>query len=303
LDDNKKLWRADGKTFGKMEYPVLEYTKSKQSRPISLEDEDYVKQKLRERSRAKLKGDFDTSDDILDELRFLKNVVVDDESLTWKVTEPFKTEYTYGGKRLQNIRQEEIQKIERMVKERSEAKDRKDFFTADSILNELELEHRVRVDDVKKAWYFLSKNGEDMKDYQPMDQGVKRNKRVRNVKGSRDTRGPRRTSNDSKGNYDKEITLPSGIAIINDAASVQNDEPVHHETLKFQSDDDKISIIRDESVAICSTPLNDALEGYTVPMLKEKLRKAGLPVSGRKAELIDRLRCSIETPKLSIDRQ
>ena len=38
---------------------------------------------------------------------------------------------------------------------------------------------------------------------------------------------------------------------------------------------------------MCGTP--DLLSGCTVIQLKEKLRAAGLPVSGRKAELIERL--------------
>ena len=38
---------------------------------------------------------------------------------------------------------------------------------------------------------------------------------------------------------------------------------------------------------MCGTP--DLLGGCTVIQLKEKLREAGLPVSGRKAELIERL--------------
>ena len=39
-----------------------------------------------------------------------------------------------------------------------------------------------------------------------------------------------------------------------------------------------------------SSPLDEsALSTLTVPELKEKLREAGLPVSGRKSELIERL--------------
>lgn len=163
LNDKEKLWRADGDTFDVVRYQeISSYKKSSQSRPISSREEDYINQKLRERTMAKLVKDYDTADDILDELRFIKNVVVDDNSMTWKVTEPFKTEYTYGGRRLSNIPDEVVQKIERLVRKRSEAKDKKDFVMADNILDELEDVHGVRVDDSKKAWFFLPKFGEDL---------------------------------------------------------------------------------------------------------------------------------------------
>ena len=40
----------------------------------------------------------------------------------------------------------------------------------------------------------------------------------------------------------------------------------------------------------------DELASLTVPMLKQRLRDAGLPVSGRKAELVDRLASGAAAP-------
>jgi cysteinyl-tRNA synthetase len=161
LDDATKLWRADGNEFDLKGYSNMKYTKSPHSKPMTDEDEQYVNQKLKERSEAKLKKDFLLADDIRDELRFLKNVIVDDKNLTWKVTDDFKTEYSYGGKRLNNVSEEEIQNIAGLIKERSDAKAQKKYDVADEILEKLMGVCGVRVDDAKKTWFFLPKLVED----------------------------------------------------------------------------------------------------------------------------------------------
>ena len=95
LNGKKKLWRAGRYVFGIKGYSHMEYTKSRNSKSITPREEEYATQKLRERSGAKVGRDFDMVDDILDKIKFLKNIAVDGSSCTWRVKEPFKTEYTY----------------------------------------------------------------------------------------------------------------------------------------------------------------------------------------------------------------
>jgi hypothetical protein len=301
LHDEKKLWRADGDTFDIKGYQGMEYKKSSQSRPISSREEEYVNQKLRERSRAKLDRDFDTADDILDELRFIKNVVVDDDSLTWKVTEPIKTEYTYGGRRLNNVPNEELQKIEQLIKERSEAKSRKDFEVSDDILDELKVIHGVRVDDSKKAWFFLPRYDDEMKESHHGDQAWERNEHKMKGKqyGSSQSRSKATSGSKAK---DGQIRIPDGISLsfsneINiskiknasnscvqdvDEEYVGNSSRMFDSTKKYED--------QGSSSSSLTTQNDDELDKCTVTILKEKLRNAGLPVSGKKAELIERLR-------------
>eukprot|EP00557_Chaetoceros_sp_GSL56_P009356 CAMPEP_0176488096 /NCGR_PEP_ID=MMETSP0200_2-20121128/6522_1 /TAXON_ID=947934 /ORGANISM="Chaetoceros sp., Strain GSL56" /LENGTH=332 /DNA_ID=CAMNT_0017885047 /DNA_START=381 /DNA_END=1379 /DNA_ORIENTATION=+ len=297
LDDQNKLWRADGDAFDINGYQKMEYRKSAQSRPISSREEEYVNQKLRERSKAKLSRDFDTADDILDELRFLKNVVVDDDSLTWRVAEPIKTQYTYGGRRLNNVREEELQTIEKLIKERSEAKSRKDFDVADDILDELNVLHGVRVDDSKREWFFLPRHGEEMEDSHDEGLGGRERTRKRKQVGSSQSRNIAASGSNAK---DAKITMPDGIALSSGEKNisnkvvasddyVQNTDGNSHETSKQvinfkEKYDDRVSTLPS------ATTNDDQLDKYTVPVLKEKLRKAGLPVSGKKADLIERLR-------------
>lgn len=313
LNDSKKLWRADGDVFDVKGYAKMEYKKSSRSKPISPREEEYVNQKLNERSEAKLRRDFNTADDILDELRFLKNVVVDDSALTWRVAEDFKSEYSYGGRRLNNVPEEEIKNIERLIRERSNAKDKKNYDVADEILEKLTVICGVRVDDAKKAWYFLPKIHDEHEGGSYRTNSFDRrdgNKTMNPPRRGKDT-GPRAIRSkvpdwsvageisDGVPMSDAKIPMPDGVTLDKDSSpsmpegiSIPNNDP--------QFIPEGISIEAPEGISITSEDSNGSaskkssiskteLQDCTVPVLKEKLRDAGLPVSGRKAELIDRL--------------
>lgn len=291
LNDSKKLWRADGEIFDIKGYSDMEYSRASSSKPISQREEEYVNQRLRERSKAKLRRDFDTADDILDELQFLKNILVDDNNLTWKVTETvMKTGgYAYGGKRLNNVPDEDIQTIQELVNERSLAKKEKEYQRADEILSDLEIKHGVRVDDTKKAWFFLPRP----EDERPETRENKYDRRKSNrtderrssisdwsVVGNNFPEGisKARDSDDvasegiSVSSTIPDVSVPKGISIsppVPEGISISNDDEISSSISNFES--------------------AESLSEYTVPVLKEKLKAAGLPVSGRKAELIERL--------------
>lgn len=307
LTDTKKLWRADGEIFDINGYSEQEYSKASNSLPITEREEDYVNQKLRDRSKAKLKRDFDTADDIIDELRFLKNVVVDDSALSWRVTEGFKTEYTYGGRRLNNLSEEDIKKIEVLIKQRSDAKGSKNYDLADELLENLEMVHGVRVDDATKSWYFLPKIHDEN---ELMDRP--------RVSDPRWGESPKESAPENKNESDwSEVDdnvpdgisisdnsdrMPDGISITSDdkpvvpeGISISNESPVPTmpEGVVIESASDHQV---PDGISISSDPVpkqpslsKAALSDFTVPILKDKLRDAGLPVSGRKSELIDRL--------------
>ena len=263
LDDKKKLWRADGEFFGD-EKGSPAYRKAPNSKPISEKDEAYVCEKLEERAAAKQRKDYDIADDIMDELRFLMNVAVDDKKMTWRVTDPFKTLYTYGGQRFQNIPKESLKKIEQLVRDRADEKKKKNYRRADEILEDLKIHFGVRVDDNKKAWYFIQKSKEER---------AALNKEKESAKEKADRKGKKKKSKAKLEVSDWSVletdtAMPEGISVedtesMPDAISIETPKPVSQE--------------------------KSELEALTMPRLKEKLREKGLAVSGRKAELIDRL--------------
>jgi hypothetical protein len=273
LDDKKKLWRADGESFQQ----VPQYRKDPNSKPISDRDEAYIQIKVQERAQAKFARKFNVADDILDELRFLKNVVVNDDTLTWRVTEAYKTVYEFGGRRLHNVPEETLRSIEQLIKERAEAKDCKKYNVADEILDTLMEEYGVRVDDAKKAWFFLPRTREMGDDMTHVSEqaitraGNEENRNTFNLKQSSFEKSeiPLGIS------FDEDDSLPTGISLETEEEEKIDKIP---QGIQINQDDGE----SDETVKI-------DLNSFTVPQLKDKLREAGLPVSGRKSELVARL--------------
>jgi len=279
LDDKKKLWRADGESFQQ----VPRYRKDPNSRPISAREEAYVQIKVQERAEAKFARKFNIADDILDELRFLKNVVVNDDTLTWRVTEAFKTVYEFGGKRLHNVPEETLRSIEQLIRERGEAKDCKNYKVADEILDILKEDYGVRVDDAKKAWFFLPKPQREMEhDMEVLNQEVTHTRYQKdeatfsNIKQSVRDRSelPLGISFEDDNDDDDDSLLPTGISLGKEETLEQI--PPRGMAVNQQNENNDETQDKD-------------FNSFTVPQLKDKLREAGLPVSGRKSELVARL--------------
>ena len=270
LDDKKKLWRADGEQCD--DATVETYRKEPNSKPISEEDEAHVCKKLEERSAAKQRKDYDVADEILDELRFLMNVAVDDKKKTWRVTDPFKTMYTYGGQRMQNVPKDSLRQIEQLVRDRSDAKKQKNFRRADEILEDLRIHFGVRVDDNKKAWYFLQKSKEER-------DAMKKDKVGGKKRGDRNSKN-KQSKADKVSDWSVlkvDTAMPEGVSL----SPVEDDPDSMPEGIVIESNNDQKRASERQH--------RSDMEALTIPQLKDKLREAGLPVSGRKAELVDRL--------------
>lgn len=167
VNDSRKIWRADGffsvaggdddddtDAAGDTTY----YVKSKKSKYISDDDTKHVLKRLEQRTEAKRNKDYMTADTIRDELRYLFHIEVNDSIKTWSVLGEEKSsylngDYVFGGKRVANIPEDDISAIEDLIKQRVEAKRRKDYVVADAILVDLKVRYSVRVDDKKKLWH------------------------------------------------------------------------------------------------------------------------------------------------------
>ena len=320
VNDATKQWRADGRSFIDFSSPgantagtndnnhrqmYVEYTKARNSKSLSIRDEEYILTKLKERHDAKRNRDYDTADDILDELRFLKNVQVDDTKRTYRIVDPFKVEYTFGGKRVNNIHPDILHAIESKIKERANAKKKKEYDVADDILKELTEIHDVRVDDVKKEWHFMRKKGSsDDVDGGNSKSTLKDNKKKkgREERSSRQYGGNRieasisdwSLAEDEPENNDNNVIMPEGISLVDDGPNDDDEKSIPiPEGIVFSDEEPAVQSSGEHDDSSSQTSNTDdtiaELESLTVPILKEKLREAGLPVSGRKIELIERL--------------
>lgn len=284
LNDTTKVWKRGGGS-GSLNSKETKarglFTESPKSEgKISKQNEIYVLQKLTERAIAKRKRDFDTADDIRDELRYLHQVEIDDSSQTYIInTKPYNhnnniNHYSFGGKRLagnESISSNKMKKIEELVQERADAKKRKDYVLADRILLDLEKDFNVRVDDSKKKWHFKRQPSHS--------QVVKAGGNKKNKQKVND-RQPEWSESDDHTDKSTAIEIPEGITILEEKEEEKEDN--EHEMLQNETDDKKDNDLFEENK-------RKSLELLTVVLIKEKLREAGLPLSGKKSELIDRL--------------
>merc|ERR1712157_111717 len=145
------------------------------------------------------------------------------------------------------------------LKQRSIAKSKRDFNTADSIRDELNKEYNIVINDRNKEWSIdfdsLQEDENDDDDDNEID--------------------PNLTAN-----LDEDEEKYNNI-LDDDDDNVSLEEEDYDE--EEQTNDDEEEQTDDNKKEI------ELLNSLTVPKLKEKLKEVGLPVSGRKSELIERL--------------
>jgi hypothetical protein len=202
------------------------------------------------------------------------------------------------------LSEEEIETINKLVADRAEAKNVKDFDTADAIFNELGDTYNVNVDDRAGEWA-LRHEEYQMSSYTAFvpDPEVQRTigdllaQRIM-ARKNRDFDLADKIRQELEGEYlikiddkNKEwrVSQPEGAIWSDEDADEEGMNFVDKE--EFESDDDESDdedfLDEDEDASNESDGVD--LSSLTVPELKAKLKEAGLPVSGVKAELIERL--------------
>merc|ERR1712238_133528 len=292
-------YRIDGdsefhdSTGGSFSVDTVSYTKAPNSRYIDEEEEEKIQIKLEQRAQSRLNRRFDEADEIRDELRYLYQAEINDQDLTWAVVSEdlfLKNEYTFGGKRIRNVPDEIFCRISDLLKQRVDARRRKDFPMADIILKDLTTMYGVRVDDKRKLWHFDGSTRTKSSTAPLESEEIKVSPRTR--KEHEDIL-PSDWSEVSTDISTSVVSLPDGLTFPEGEGN-----PIPNGVSIVENPLDNISIIEDSISNTSSNTANSVkdnestratLEVLTVPLLKEKLRNSNLPVSGRKAVLIDRL--------------
>jgi hypothetical protein len=209
---------------------------------ISEAETAVVSSMLEERIQAKKERDFNTADQIRDDLYLNFSVKVDDKSQEWRVMSDTYVLSPLNNGQL-NFDAETMTYVEGKLAERNDAKARKDYDTADDIRDELRNKYAVTIDDRTREWSVESSGG---------DYGYQAAQQQR-----------------------PEPSLETS-----------SEEAEFFESLAEDMDEDVNGTDEDASGD------SSDLSSLTVVDLKEKLKAAGLPVSGKKAELIERLEAS-----------
>lgn len=236
-------------------------------------EEAEIMTKVQERFDAKRSSDYETADAIRDELEEKYSVKIDDRSREWRV---FSDKYVLSPEMSLNLDEETITFIETKLQERLGFKKAQRYDEADSIRTELRESYGVTIDDRVREWRVVDEtklsqlSGQAQPSLELTDKVV----------------------NDDDVGFD----FDAAIASIDDSLSEEEDLAEENVSLDGESEeavDEESFVVNDLEIVNNDDEVagsdNELLSSFTVVELKEKLREAGLPVSGRKAELIERL--------------
>jgi hypothetical protein len=281
LQDKRKEWRADGKmSFGtKKIYYVRRGTQGQ----LSENDLAMVADMVESRARAKRKEDFKLSDQLGDELKTKYGVKVNDKRREWSIN-------TINNNSDNNVdayvpspiapkddpthlvEEESKAFIQKRLTDREVARKSKDYRMADEIRDELKDAYSVEIDDRTKEWKVVTSE-EDA--FASEAQASQRSAFVREAHKPSSLEEDLETFFDDDSPVEQdEVVRPDSSTPTTTIASAEDED----ESALAPKDNDSDSL--DESSHLIT---------LTVVVLKEKLRKAGLPVSGKKSELIERL--------------
>jgi hypothetical protein len=287
LQDKRKEWRADGQNHFGREARVERDAHVRRGSSYDLTEADLidVADLVARREQAKRRREYHLSDELGDTLKTKYRVKVNNKKREWSViikdgdgdSSTPNGLATYIPSPLappddptHTMNDESKALIQKRLADRVVARNDKDYKMADLIRDELMNDYSVVIDDVTREYKVVTGDGES-------DQFV------REAQDSQRSPFVRKTneSDDSK-EWEKETDFLLTNTGTDDVETMSQDTPllVKDDTPDITSAVPTVTIENEE---------DSNLATLTVVMLKEKLRNAGLPVSGKKAELIDRL--------------
>lgn len=303
VHDKRKEWRADGlKSFGQS-------AASKYSRrganleDVSEETLQEISAMVEARSRAKKQRDFVQCDELEAKLTHRFKVQLDDKRREWSFVAPLGSTTAYvpsplawSGDPTHTMDAETRDYIQQQLLDRTTARTSREYSKADDIRDQLLESHAVVIDDRTMEWKVVTDWNDDSDPFVNEAQASQRSafareeqtqqRRIAIVENGIPTKKGEIKDVDEDDSLDKEfksifdsgekkhapkaedLPLPLAAAATDDT----NDN-------NLQANIDEENDAADEAL----------LSTLTVVALKEKLRTKGLPVSGRKAELVDRL--------------
>ena len=332
-----KMWSVGG-DFGEEhnqrrelshQFATRGYAKSSSSLPLSPEDEATIQEQLDARGEAKRDRDFNTADEIRENLLQQFDVSINDKMKLWSIGGAFEESggkirsargvYTRRGGG--DLSEEALTEITELLMERYQFKKERDFESSDAIRDDLEQRYSVKVDDRSSEWrvdtdeYVATSTGKLSAEIIEMINGklaerfqYKRDREYEAADAIRDelseTYGVHVDDRTKEWHVNEIYEDPQQY---NSAPSAPNTYKPDEDGNDFFADLDSVleeeleekdgavatevvaEVEEDDAEESTSALTEEELSKFTIPILKEKLRDAGLKVSGKKAELIARL--------------
>ncbi|KAL3808132.1 hypothetical protein ACHAXA_004578 [Cyclostephanos tholiformis] len=257
VDDGSKECRENGEEMA--------YHQCGAGHGLSFEQIAKICELVAERSEAKAAMDYDRADEIFNYLTREYEINIDNRASEWALLHE---EYIFNADMSSFIPDnDKCVMIGKKLGERILARKRRDFDLADDIRDKLCGQYVVEIDDRSKEWMVIApKGGRWLND----DNEIKDNSNIV-----------------SKEEWDKEEDEEvdaNGIGFVDETA--YNDDP-DISIAKMKAGESN-SVDSPSSTSDLSDE-HASLSTMTIPELKERLREVGLPVSGKKSELITRL--------------
>lgn len=256
INDKMKLWSVGGafeETGGRTRSPRGVYTR-RGGGNLTEETVEEIKNALMERYNYKKSGDFDQADAIREDLQNRFDVRIDDRSNEWRIETD-----EYFPASTGSLSEDTIESINEKLRERFHFKQDRDYDSADAIREELGETYGVVVDDRTKEWKV-----EDAVEEPPQE--------------------PQRFES---ANFDRDPDTALGGEEEEGEDVADDNESVELASEEIEDEDEEED--EDNEFNEASLLTEEELSKFTIPILKEKLRDAGLPVSGKKSELVARL--------------
>lgn len=277
LHDNRKEWRADGNNhFGRTnDHRHREYVRRGGDHGLSEDTITEIAGVVELRAQAKRKKDFLSSDELSKKLKTKYGVHMNDKQREWSLSfvnseeeEGLTSVYVPSpiaplDGPTHTMDEESKALIQKRLTDRLVARRSRDYALADFIRDKLQEEYSVVIDDRTREWKIAT--GEEDDSFVKEAQASQRSAFVRENKS---------------------------VDPIEDGSSTSEVDAAFSEIFDdIPMEDDKPTFVVEEAAP--AAPLEQETESQlmtlTIPVLKEKLRDAGLPVSGKKAELVERL--------------
>lgn len=326
VDDRLREWSVNG-DFGSEHQAQREmaeafanrgYIQSGSSLPT--EDQEHIQAQVEARHQAKRDRNFDLADSIREELQDEYDVMINDKIKLWSVGGDFGTDggpkkpgWNYTRRGGGNLSEDQVQQVQSLLKDRFQAKREKDYQGADDIQQQLFEDCNVLVDDKNSEWHVDSdeyvpagSNALGLPSEQIEAISAKVQKRIE-CKKQKDYEMADVIRDELKDGFGvliddrtKEWRQVDGSSLddqefVKEAAQSQSSafqRTQQQDDSYAEEDNDPEEQVEAAAVGMSSSSSSvsaEELSSLTVAALKEQLRGAGLPVSGKKAELVERL--------------
>lgn len=266
INDKLKMWSVGGRFDESGEKPRGEYVR-RGGGELTEEDVARITAMLAERYEAKRNRNFDAADGLRDELMRTYDVRIDDRSGEWRVDTE---DYAMAGDN--TLSTDDVADVHAQIKRRFVLKREREYEEADAIRDGLRDRYGVKIDDRTKEWLVDS-------EYAGFYSGAAGD----DTTSSSTPYG----AGDTGGTPDAE-TRHGGVGDTAEEA-VTDKLDAALESVLNDMDDSVVEVQEEPTNGSSSALTEDDLKALTVPLIKEKLKEAGLPVSGKKADLIARL--------------